>query len=172
MATWSEVIDIVSSEYFVTRVDDESMKVNLRFDDGRSHFVSVGLWQGAEDLVLLTSPVVRKDRPGTSAEWLIDWVRERTFPLAVSDFGGEWLGLHAFLPLAAVRYAPLNWMIGMVGQCADEAEELIHGGLDLFTSDDPSQSTAGAGAGPRFCGHCGSPRSEGARFCGHCGAPL
>jgi hypothetical protein len=173
MITWSDVVDIVSSQYYVTRVNDVSMKVNLSFDGGRSHFVTTELWQGTENLILMTSPVVRKDRPGASAEWLIDWIRERTFPLAVSDFGGEWFGLHAFLPLDAAHHAPLNWIIGMVGQCADEAEELLHEGLDVFTWDEPEpEPILASDGGPRFCGSCGTPRPSGARFCGGCGSPF
>lgn len=169
VATWQEFVDYTGNNFPIFVDDDGSVRIDIAWNDGRSHFVLASELDINPASIWLLSPIC--DRNTATADQVLEAQQAQSSVMGVvrMDFG---YALSHVMTLANVDGDEVTARIKMIAEMADEMEKRVAGGRDLYAANIADSSGGGAPAGGGFCPQCGTPRAAGAAFCGSCGTRL
>lgn len=127
MATWGDLVAFVRSEYRVTKVEDEEIRVEVEFDDNRRQVVVIyrEVFDRKEEWVQLVSPC------GKAAEVSLRELLAELGQTAVCGGAvvmGEYVAIRHSLPLENLDINEFTDPLALIAGVADELEEKFTGG--------------------------------------------
>jgi translation initiation factor 1 (eIF-1/SUI1) len=127
MATWGDLIAFVRSEYQVTRVDTDEIRVEVEFEDERRQAVVIyrEVFDKREEWVQIVSPCGKAT--DVNLRELLDELGQ-TAVCGGAIVMGEYVAIRHTLPLANLDINEFTDPLALVAGVADELEEKFIGG--------------------------------------------
>lgn len=127
MATWSDLVAFVRTEYRVTRLEPDEVRIEVEFDDDRRQTVIMQreILDHREEWVQIASPCGRVTEVNLSA--LLDHLGSSAV-VGGAVIMGDYVVLRHSLPLANLDINEFVDPMSLIAGTADELEEMFTGG--------------------------------------------
>lgn len=166
MATWDEFVALVGTHFPIAREEDDLVRIDFAWGDGRSHFVSAMPIDVTPPAIWLVAPIC--DLESATPARVLEAQRRGDIPIGVVMLEVGYALSH-ILPMGSLAVDEALARIRWIAELADEVEKDVLGGADVLRAN---LDEGGAPAGGGFCTGCGAARVPGAAFCGACGTRL
>lgn len=127
MATWSDLVTFIRTEYRVTRLEQDEVRVEVEFEDERRQIVIMQreVLDKREEWVQIASPCGKVDKVNLAA--LLDHLGS-TAVVGGAVIMGDYVVLRHSLPLSNLDINEFVDPMELIAGTADELEEIFTGG--------------------------------------------